>query len=49
MIWVSMRYAGNESLVREILRHEIAHALSGKASHGQAFRAALERLKGDEQ
>jgi hypothetical protein len=49
LIWVNMRYAGGKSLVYEILRHEIAHALSGKASHGPAFRAALERLKGDEQ
>jgi hypothetical protein len=39
LIWVNMRYAGDAPMVREILLHEITHALVGRISnsHGPEF------------
>jgi hypothetical protein len=36
LIWVNMRYADDESMVREILEHEIAHAVLGRRQPGHA-------------
>jgi hypothetical protein len=50
LIWVNMRYADDSVLVREILLHEIAHALLGERegdSHDEVFRAKLREIGGD--
>jgi hypothetical protein len=49
LIWVNMRYADDPTLVREILLHEIAHALLGQREgdqHGEAFRFKLRTIGG---
>jgi|SRR4051794_33507060 hypothetical protein len=49
LIWVNMRYADNSTLVREILLHEIAHALIGQREgdqHGQEFWVKLREIGG---
>lgn len=49
MIWVNMRYADDPTLVREILLHEIAHALLGQREgdqHGEEFRFNLRAIGG---
>jgi hypothetical protein len=50
LVWVNMRYADDPMLVREILLHEIAHALLGQRegdSHDEVFRAKLREIGGD--
>jgi hypothetical protein len=50
LIWVNMRYADDPVLIREILLHEIAHALLGERegdSHDEVFRAKLREIGGD--
>lgn len=49
LIWVNMRYANDPTLVREILLHEIAHALLGQREgdqHDQEFWAKLWEIGG---
>jgi len=49
LIWVNMRYADDPALVREILLHEITHALLGQREgdpHGEEFRAKLREISG---
>ena len=49
LIWVNMRYADDPKLVREILLHEIAHALLGQREgdqHGEEFRVKLREIGG---
>jgi hypothetical protein len=49
LIWVNMRYADDPMLVREILLHEIAHALLGQRQgdqHGEEFRVKLREIGG---
>ena len=49
LIWVNMRYADDPALVREILLHEIAHALLGQREgdqHGEEFRFKLRAIGG---
>jgi hypothetical protein len=49
LIWVNMRYADDPTLVREILLHEIAHALLGQQEgdqHGEEFRFKLRAIGG---
>lgn len=49
LIWVNMRYADDPTLVREILLHEIAHALLGLREgdqHGEEFRVKLREIGG---
>lgn len=49
LIWVNMRYADDPTLVREILLHEIAHALLGQREgdqHGEEFRVKLRAIGG---
>jgi len=49
LIWVNMRYADDPTLVREILLHEIAHALLGQREgdqHGEEFRFKLRAIGG---
>jgi hypothetical protein len=49
LIWVKMRYADDPTLVREILLHEIAHALLGQREgdqHGKEFRVELRQIGG---
>jgi hypothetical protein len=49
LIWVNMRYADDPTLVREILLHEIAHALLGRREgdqHGKEFRVKLREIGG---
>jgi hypothetical protein len=49
LIWVNMRYADDPTLVREILLHEIAHALLGRREgdqHGREFRVKLREIGG---
>jgi hypothetical protein len=49
LIWVNMRYAADPTLVREILLHEIAHALLGQREgdqHDEEFRAKLQEIGG---
>lgn len=49
LIWVNMRYADDPTLVREILLHEIAHALVGQREgdqHGEEFRIKLREIGG---
>lgn len=48
LIWVNMRYADDPTLVREILLHEIAHALVGQRGdqHGEEFRVRLREIGG---
>lgn len=49
LIWVNMRYAADPTLVREILLHEIAHALLGAREgdqHGEEFWAKLWEIGG---
>ena len=49
LIWVNMRYADDPTLVREILLHEIAHALLGQREgdqHGKEFRFKLRAIGG---
>jgi len=47
VIWVNMRYSDDPTLVREILLHEIAHALLGQREgdqHGEEFRVKLRQI-----
>lgn len=45
LIWVNVRYADDALLVRDILLHEITHALLGPGTgHGQEFRAKAKEL-----
>jgi len=49
LIWVNMRYAGDRTLVREILLHEVAHALLGAREgdqHGDEFQVKLREIGG---
>jgi len=49
LIWVNMRYADNPTLVREILLHEIAHALLGQREgdqHDAKFQVKLREIGG---
>jgi len=49
LIWVNMRYADDPTLVREILLHEIAHALIGQQKgdqHGEEFQVKLREIGG---
>jgi hypothetical protein len=49
LIWVNMRYADDPAFVREILLHEIAHALLGQREgdqHGGEFRIKLREIGG---
>ena len=49
LIWVNMRYADDPTLVREILLHEIAHALLGQREgdqHDEEFRFRLREIGG---
>lgn len=50
LIWVNMRYADDPHMVRQILLHEITHALLAPGiHHGQEFRAKAREigLEGD--
>jgi len=50
LIWVNMRYAENPTLVREILLHEIAHALLGQRvgdQHDATFQVKLREIRGN--
>jgi hypothetical protein len=46
LIWLNMRYAGDALVVREILLHEIAHALVGQNPnpHGPEFCAKAKEI-----
>ena len=45
LIWVNMRYTADALMVREILLHEIAHALLVPGTgHGQEFRAKAKEI-----
>jgi len=46
LIWVNLRYATDPTLVREILLHEIAHALLGREGdqHEEEFRVKLREI-----
>ena len=46
LIWVNMRYAGDAMVVREILLHEITHALVCKNPnpHGPEFRVKAKEI-----
>jgi hypothetical protein len=45
LIWVNMRYADDPLLVRDILLHEITHALLGPGTgHGREFRAKAKEI-----
>jgi len=49
LTWVNMRYAEDPKLVREILLHEIAHALLGQREgdqHGEEFWVKLREIGG---
>lgn len=49
LIWVNMRYADDPTLVREILLHEIAHALLGQREgdqHAPEFWVKLREIGG---
>jgi hypothetical protein len=47
LIWVSMGYADDALMVREILLHEIAHALlTPGTGHGQEFQAKVKEIAG---
>jgi len=49
LIWINIRYADDPTLVREILLHEIAHALLGQREddqHGEEFRCKLRAIGG---
>lgn len=49
LIWINMRYADDTRLVREILLHEIAHALLGQREgdqHDEEFRFKLREIGG---
>jgi SprT-like family len=49
LIWLNMRYADDTRLVREILLHEIAHALLGQRvgdQHDEEFRLKLREIGG---
>ena len=50
LIWVNMRYADYPTLVREILLHEIAHALLGQREgdqHDAKFQVKLRKIGGN--
>jgi len=47
LIWVNMRYADDPALVREILLHEIAHALLGQRERRSARGGILGQAAGD--
>jgi hypothetical protein len=45
LIWVNMRYADDAHMVRQILLHEITHAiLVPGTDHGQEFRAKAREI-----
>ena len=49
LIWVNMRYADDPTLVREILLHEIAHAMLGQREgdqHDEEFLVQLQEIGG---
>ena len=47
LIWVNMGYADDALMVREILLHEIAHALLPPGTgHGQEFQAKVKEIAG---
>jgi hypothetical protein len=49
LIWVNMRYADDRTLEREVLLHEVAHALLGQREgdqHGEEFRVKLREIGG---